>query len=128
MGKGLSVFIKLAIILSALSILVYAVFYFIGIHFYPDCFPMIPAYYLIVGVILSSLVAEYSKKEEGPPMRRLMLLRLVKTVGSLLVLVAGILLDKVHVLPYIITFVLFYLVYLWFETKVMLSLNKKKIE
>jgi hypothetical protein len=65
-----------------------------------------------------------AKKTPPPSLKKLMRLRLIKTVGSTGLFIAGLLLDKSTVVPFLLVFALFYIAYSIIETKLMLIFSK----
>jgi hypothetical protein len=82
------------------------------------------------GYPLSILVGKHVEKGERMSVKKLMVMRLIRIVCSLVVLLLGVVLDKIHGLAFVVLFVIYYIVYLVFETIVMRSSQQtnKKME
>jgi len=119
MGKGIKIYINLLLIILALTLCAYLFFVWYGMENAPKYFILIPLLYLIDGYPLSRMIGKQAEKGERASVKKLMLMRLVRIIGSLIILVLGIVLDKEHMLAFAALFVIFYVVYLIFETIVM---------
>jgi len=114
-------------IIVGISGLVFLFFFLSGMKFYPKLFPVIPFFYIVNSIPLVLLFDNYLKRNVNPPsLKQLMLIRMIKIIGSICVFLVGLLLDKATIISFAIIFVIFYAVYSIFETKLMLLFQKKK--
>ena len=127
MKNGIHAFFIGLGLMSGISGLVFLFFCFGGGEFYPRLFPVIPVFYTLNSIPLVLLFDNYLKRNANPPsLKQLMLIRMIKTIGSICVFVVGLLLDKSAIVSFAIVFVIFYAAYSIFETKLMLLFQKKK--
>ncbi len=129
MSKGIKTYIILLVIVLTLTLGVYLFFLWYGQEYAPKYFILIPLLYLVDGYPLSMMIGKCVEKGERMSVKKLMLMRLIRVVCSLIILLLGIVLDKAHLLAFVGIFVIFYVVYLVFETIVMKNsqqLNKNK--
>lgn len=115
----------LMVMLCILTFFVYLFFYFKDNQYYPVSFPLIPFFYLLYGIWLSFLLNK-KKTSKGVSIKKMIVIRIVRIVSALVLLLIGILLDKDHIISYIVLFLLYYVAYLLFETKMMTDLSKTK--
>lgn len=108
-----------------LSALVYIFFLWQGMQYYPSYFAIIPTFYILMGFVLSMLYGEYSGRERRPSLKLMLMVRMLKIAGSIIILLIGILFDQEHMFPFVILFAAYYIIYLVFEAKTMIDLNKK---
>lgn len=111
-----------SVLLLVLTVLSLAVIYIGGI-LYPLYLPWVPVFYYLY----SLLFYYFTKKYDGRrmPVYLITLLRFVRFIGSLVVLIVGVISDSGHAVQYTIIFVIFYIVYLIFETKMMTVIEKE---
>ncbi len=119
MNKGVRIYIVLLIILLALTLCAYGFFALYGQVNAPAYFILIPVFYMLDGLYLSALIGKQAERGERISVKKLMLARLIRVIGLLVVLVTGIVLDRVHTVAFVALFVVYYIVYLVFETIVM---------
>lgn len=119
MSKGNKIFVLLLGILFILTIGTYVFFECRGQEYTPKYFILLPLLYLFDGYFLSSMIEKQEKKGERISVKKLMMLRMIRIFASLVILLLGILLDKVHMFAFVVLFLIFYVVYLVFETVIM---------
>lgn len=125
MGKN--IFLKGVMLMVGISGLIVLFFYVAGMEHYPKFFPFLPVYYVLNSIPLCLLLNDFSKKKtEAPSLKKLTLLKLVKVIGAITLFVAGLVIDKSTVVPFLVVFVIFYIAYSVFETKLMLLFSAKK--
>ena len=83
---------------------------------------MIPAFFVFLGV----LTVNIAQLAHGHGINVIMGTKVLKMVLSLLILFAYALLVKVTVMSFVLTFAVFFLAYLIYESWMFLDLNKKK--
>ena len=127
MALKYKVLLKLVLILTVLMLSAHYVFAALGDGRYPQYLFIIPLYFLAEGFVLFALVGESEKKKELPSPMKQILIKGTKMLSCIIVLIAGILLDRAHVVEFSLTFALFYVVYLIFETREMMKLNTKQL-
>lgn len=71
------------------------------------------------GLFLSVMIGKQAESGKRISVKRLMLMRLIRIIGLFIVLPVGIIWDQIHMLAFAALFVVFYVVYLIFETIVM---------
>ncbi|MDR1371386.1 MAG: hypothetical protein LBJ72_14890 [Dysgonamonadaceae bacterium] len=130
MSKGIKTYIILLVIIFAITFCAYLFFLWYGLEYAPKYFVLIPLLYMADGYPLSILVGKHVEKGERMSVKKLMVMRLIRIVCSLVVLLLGVVLDKIHGLAFVVLFVIYYIVYLVFETIVMRSSQQtnKKME
>ena len=126
MALKYKVLLKLVLLLTALMLSAHYLFTALGDCRYPQYLFIIPLYFLLEGFVLFALVGESEKKKELPSPQKQILLRGTKMFSCIIVLIVGLLLDRAHVTEFSLTFALFYVVYLIFETREMMKLNIKQ--
>jgi hypothetical protein len=127
MALKYKVLLKLVLILTVLMLSAHYVFTALGDGRYPQYLFIIPLYFLLEGFVLFALVGESEKKKELPSPMKQILIKGIKMISCIIVLIIGILLDRAHVVEFSLTFALFYVIYLIFETREMMKLNIKQL-
>lgn len=120
--------IAMTLLILVVTALISVCFYFIGMEHFPVYAPIIPVFYILNGVILYSAIVNAEKNGKELSLKNIMLLRIIRILGGITLLVAGLLLDKTHTVSFVIVFVVYYVIYLFLETKTLSDLNKKNKE
>lgn len=107
------------------SLLAYLVFYLIGLQYLPMNFWIIPLFFLLLTLVLGLIVKKYSAEQKDVSIGNILGIRVFFISLIAVVFVISILVDRLHVLPLAVLFVVFALLFSYFETKVLLMLNKK---
>jgi len=128
MALKYKVLLKLVLILTALMLSAHYFFTTLGDSYYPRYLFIIPLYFLLEGFVLFALVGDSDKKKELPSPLKQVLVKGTKMFSCIIVLIIGMLLDRAHVVEFSLTFALFYVVYLIFETREMMKLNTKQLQ
>lgn len=123
-NKAWKTFIELSCLLLIVTILVQIVFYVVGRKEYPIYTIITPLFFFLNGIILSRFVGKYGQSGQEPSLAKLTLLRMIKIIGGIIVLLIGLLYNKTLALPFVVEFVVYYLLYLGYETYVLYKLNK----
>ena len=127
MGAGIKTFLIILTLMVLASGFVSLFFYFGGMEHYPRFFPVIPLFYTINSIPICLLINDIQNKRIGmPTLKKLSLLRLTKIVGSICLLLIGIILDKANMISYSIVFALCYIIYTIFETRILMTFSKQK--
>ncbi|MDR0892297.1 MAG: hypothetical protein LBN24_06740 [Mediterranea sp.] len=95
-------------------------------HAYFEAYPFIPLYFYVLELLVyyGTLASRRGKSRQAPLW--LMAIKMVKLVGSVLVAVLYCLLMKEHVRDFLLVFVLFYLLYLTYETLFFAAVEKRR--
>lgn len=127
MKKGTKAFLLNVALMTGISGSIFLFFYFFVEGQYPKYFLLNPILYMIMSVPLCLLLNNYSDgKISAPSMKKLMLLRLIKVVGCLCIFLVGLLFDKTNIISFSIVFVIFYVAYLFIESRLMMAFNKQQ--
>ncbi|MBO7337797.1 MAG: hypothetical protein J6W49_05065 [Paludibacteraceae bacterium] len=84
--------------------------------------PLIPGFFLMLGSITMNLL----KNATGNGVNLIMGIKVARLLLSILVVMVYVFLVKTNAMVFVITFGVFFLVYLGFETWMLLRWNKKK--
>lgn len=109
----------------AVSLLAYLIFYLIGIQHLPVNFWVVPIFFLLLTLVLGLIVKKYSAERKDISIGNILGIRVFFISFIAVVLIINILIDRLHVLSLAVLFVVFTLLFSYFETKVLLMLNKK---
>lgn len=109
----------------AVSLLAYLVFHLIGLQYLPMIFWIIPLFFLLLTLVLGLIVKKYSAEQKDVSIGNILGIRVFFISLIAVVFVISILIDRLHVLPLAVLFAVFALLFSYFETKVLLMLNKK---
>jgi len=115
--------LKNSSIIVLLSIIVFFVFRWIKIEM-PLMFYWLPAYFLACAIVL----AVFAAKTVGSKriMLKMLLFRLAVVVFGMLILLVEYLLDKENMLGFTILFVIYYILFSFFETQTMIKIGKEE--
>ena len=116
---------NLAVSIVVLTIIAYVIFYFTGFSFTPKYFIGIPVFFLLLTLVLVLFVRKYQKENKELSIGSILAIRTILIAAIVVVLVINMLIDKEHILPLTIAFVVDDIVFSVFETKILLTLNKK---
>lgn len=89
-------------------------------HF--DLLPAIPVFFIILGIILIKLI--YSKP--NPAVYALLGAKMLKIILSLIFILAYVFIVKENNLAFLVSYLIYFMAYLIFETSMLSALNKKK--
>lgn len=84
--------------------------------------PLIPIFFTVFGIILMKLIYN----NPNPSVSALLGAKLLKVLLSLIIILAYVLLVKINNLAFLISYLIYFLVYLVFETWMLSAINKKK--
>ena len=118
------VLLKLVLTLTLLTLSAHLLFSHFGEVYYPRYLVIIPLYFLFEGFVLFAVVGEAEKKKEIPSPQKQLLLRTVKMFTCVIALIVGLLLDREHAAGFSLSFAVFYVIYLIFETVEMVKLKR----
>jgi len=116
---------NLAVSIVVLTIIAYVIFYFTGFSFTPKYFIGIPVFFLLLTLVLMLFVRKYQKENKELSVGSILAIRTILIAVIVVVLVINMLIDKEHILPLTIAFVVYDIIFSVFETKILLTLNKK---
>ncbi|HRG03630.1 MAG: hypothetical protein EOM44_01165 [Bacteroidia bacterium] len=126
MNKAFHLTWILAASIAALTIVAYVVFYFTGFSFMPEYFYITPVFFLMLTLVLAFYVKKHLKKEKELSVGGILGIRVLLLAPVVIVLVINMLIDKEHILPLTVAYILYDLVFSVFETKILLALNNNK--
>lgn len=126
MNKAFHLTWILAASIAALTIVAYVVFYFTGFSFMPEYFYITPVFFLMLTLVLAFYVKKHLKKEKELSVGGILGIRVLLVAPVVIVLVINMLIDKEHILPLTVAYILYDLVFSVFETKILLALNNNK--
>ena len=126
MNKAFHLTWILAASIAALTIVAYVVFYFTGFSFMPEYFYITPVFFLMLTLVLAFYVKRHLKKEKELSVGGILGIRVLLLAPVVIVLVINMLIDKEHILPLTVAYILYDLVFSVFETKILLALNNNK--
>lgn len=126
MNKAFQLTWILAASIAALTIVAYVVFYFTGFSFMPEYFYITPVFFLMLTLVLAFYVKKHLKKEKELSVGDILGIRVLLLAPVVIVLVINMLIDKEHILPLTVAYILYDLVFSVFETKILLALNNNK--
>lgn len=126
MNKAFHLTWILAASIAALTIVAYVVFYFTGFSFMPEYFYITPVFFLMLTLVLVFYVKKHLKKEKELSVGDILGIRVLLLAQVVIVLVINMLIDKEHILPLTVAYILYDLVFSVFETKILLALNNNK--
>ena len=117
--------LRLVLLLCCLTVLAYVLFiYVIGMEHYPLLLPAVPLFYFLEILFFCFVLYNAEKKGKGISLKKTMVLRIVRVVGSILLLAAGAVVDRTHLLSFTGVIAAYYLVYLIMESKIMIDVNR----
>jgi len=125
MNKPMRLIRNLAVSIVVLTIIAYVIFYFTGFSFTPKYFIGIPVFFLLLTLVLMLFVRKYQKENKELSVGSILAIRTILIAVIVVVLVINMLIDKEHILPLTIAFVVYDIIFSVFETKILLTLNKK---
>ena len=125
MNKPMRLIRNLAVSIVVLTIIAYVIFYFTGFSFTPKYFLGIPVFFLLLTLVLMLFVRKYQKENKELSVGSILAIRTILIAVIVVVLVINMLIDKEHILPLTIAFVVYDIIFSVFETKILLTLNKK---
>lgn len=108
-----------------LALVTYVVFRLIGIEHLPNCFVFIPSFFILMVFFLGLIVRKYVKQEKELSIGGIIGIRTLFVVVIVLALLVHMVLDREHVLPLAIVYVVYTIVFSVLETKILLILNEK---
>ena len=126
MNKAFHLTWILAASIATLTIVAYVVFYFTGFSFMPEYFYITPVFFLMLTLVLAFYVKKHLKKEKELSVGGILGIRVLLLAPVVIVLVINMLIDKEHILPLTVAYILYDLVFSVFETKILLALNNNK--
>lgn len=109
----------------ALTLIALLVFYLVGMQHMPVNFWSIPVLFLVLTLVLGLITKKYSAEKKDISIVNIIGIRVffISFIGVALVI--SILIDRAHILPLAVIFAVFTIVFSYFETQVLLMLNKK---
>ena len=109
----------------ALTLIALLVFYLVGMQHMPVNFWSIPVLFLVLTLVLGLITKKYSADKKDITIVNIIGIRVffISFIGVALVI--SILIDRAHILPLAVIFAVFTIVFSYFETQVLLMLNKK---
>lgn len=109
----------------ALTLIALLVFYLVGMQYMPVNFWSIPVLFLVLTLVLGLITKKYSAEKKDISIVNIIGIRVffISFIGVALVI--SILIDRAHILPLAVIFAVFTIVFSYFETQVLLMLNKK---
>ena len=125
MNKPMRLIRNLAVSIVVLTIIAYVIFYFTGFSFTPKYFLGIPVFFLLLTLVLVLFVRKYQKENKELSVGSILAIRTILIAVIVVVLVINMLIDKEHILPLTIAFVVYDIIFSVFETKILLTLNIK---
>lgn len=125
MGKGLKLFLVLSANIVGLTSVVYLLMFALNKSLIPDLFVLIPAYFMLASAMLAGLVAKVEEKKNFLTIPILLGFRMLVAFVGLIFLIIGIVPDRVHILPFTLIFVFYYLIFSIVETRILVKINKK---
>lgn len=114
----------LGAVVALAGIAVYLSFYLAWPQYYPKWYWSVPVFFFLNACLFGWLVA--SEEKSAFSLRKHLLLKMLKTFGALLLLVFYFVFEKANTLSFILVMGLFYLLYTFLETKILLQLNKRQ--
>ena len=125
MNKSIRLIWILAGSIVVFTIIVLIVFYIIGFNYLPKYFPGIPVFFLLLTIILAFYVKNKLKADKELNVGSILGIRGLLMISVLTVMFINMLIDKEHVVSLAIAFIIYEIVFSIFETKILLTLNKK---
>ena len=109
----------------AMTLIALLVFYLVGMQYMPVNFWSIPVLFLVLTLVLGLITKKYSADKKDVSIANILGIRVffISLIGVALVI--SILIDRAHILPLAVIFAVFTIVFSYFETQVLLMLNKK---
>lgn len=108
-----------------MTLIALMVFYLVGMQYMPVNFWSIPVLFLVLTLVLGLITKKYSADKKDVSIANILGIRVffISLIGVALVI--SILIDRAHILPLAVIFAVFTIVFSYFETQVLLMLNKK---
>ena len=109
----------------AMTLIALLVFYLVGMQYMPVNFWSIPVLFLVLTLVLGLITKKYSADKKDVSIANILGIRVffISLIGVALII--SILIDRAHILPLAVIFAVFTIVFSYFETQVLLMLNKK---
>ena len=108
-----------------LTIIAYVIFYLTGYSFTPKYFIGIPVFFLLLTLVLALYAGKHLKENKELSIASILGIRVILVGIVIIVLVINILIDREHILPLAVAYVVYDSVFSVFETRILLTLNKK---
>jgi len=115
----------LTAIIAGCGIAGYVIFRMFFHEYYFSAYPHIMTYYWILGVLTIVSITNATKKSGQKYFNTFMILKTIKILSMITVCGLYLLLIKEKAVSFLISFVLFYIIYSIFEAQVSIKLNKK---
>lgn len=109
----------------ALTLIAYLYFYFADMQSMPVNFWIIPVFFLLLTLVLGLIAKKYISDKKDMSIGSILGIRVFFISLIAIVLILNILIDRAHILPLAVLYVIFGLGFSFFETQILLKLNKK---
>ena len=110
----------------AMTLIAFLVFYLAGMQYKPVNFWLIPLFFLILTLVMGMITKKYTTEKKDLSIGFILGIRVFFISLIAVFIILNMLIDRTHILPLTIIFVIFTLVFSFFETKILLLLNKKE--
>ncbi len=123
MSYGLRVFLEVILLLILVTLVLQLILeHVLKREEYVAIAMIIPMFFFCCGIALSIFVSKYSK--EAPTLTGLLLLKMLKLAGGVVILIAGLALNRAYAVYFVGEFIVYFVMFLTYETYVLYKLNK----
>lgn len=93
--------------------------------YFPVNFWVLPLFFLLLTLVLGLIAKKYTSEKKDLSIGSILGIRMFFIALITVALIVNILVDREHIIPLAVLYVVFALEFLVFETQIMLMLNKK---
>ena len=128
MRKFNSSILGLIVTLLVLTLIAFLYFQFVNIELMPTYFWVIPVFFLVISGVLGLIESNYMSKNKELSIASIFGIRVFFIALIAAFVLIMMLLDRVHIWSLTILSVFYALKFLYFETRILLKLNKRNEE
>ena len=126
MNKALRLIWILAGSIAVLTIVAYLIFFITGFRFTPKYFIITPLFFWLMTLVLALYAKKQLKSSKELSVGSILGFRVLLLAPVVIMLVINMLIDKEHILPLTVAYVIYDLIFSVFETRILLALNNNK--
>ncbi len=108
-----------------MTAIAYLFFKMTDMRYFPVNFWILPLVFLLLTLVLGLIAKKYTSEKKDMTIGSILGIRMFFIALIAVTLIVNILIDREHIIPLAILYVVFALEFLIFETQIMLMLNKK---
>lgn len=109
----------------AMTLIAYLFFVMTDMKYFPVNFWILPLFFLLLTLVLGLITKKYTADKKDLSIGSILGIRVFFISLIAVALIINILIDREHIIPLAVLYVVFALEFSFFETQIMLMLNKK---